>query len=281
MLPSRAVLKSLAKSVAPVVLAMGLGWPLPSTAEDAGDFPSILQTPNIDDLIVQRDINSRSLGFNVDRRRWGTFAPGAINFTVRPTDVQDLSGPITESYSPYASGDGNGPAYTISADWGSPEDRVTFSFTTRNSDRGASSLFVTDPQEDVLSLSRSLRVNGWATIFTASLGKSRPDEFGSRTQKLGASASFLKTTDWARQIGITAKIFQDLNTNPGQAEIESDTTWELRTGGDLSFGRANDTNLALPSLSIFFSVKGNTPDQTDTDIGDVDVTTGVAGKVHF
>jgi len=36
-----------------------------------------------------------------------------------------------------------------------------------------------------------------------------------------------------------------------------------------------------PSLSIFFSVKGNSPDEEDRDINPVDFTAGVAGKVQF
>jgi hypothetical protein len=281
MLPRRAVPKAFAQSVAPVFFALMLGWPLPSASENLGDTRSYLQTPSIDDLMGRRDTSSRALEFNLDGRRWGRFVPGTVNFTVRSAEGQGLSVPGLQSYTPYATSDERGPAYTISAGWGAPDDRITFSFTTRNSDVDGSSLFVTDPQEDIISLSHSLKTNGWATIFTASLGNSRPDEFGSRTQKFGASASFLRTTDWARQIGITAKIYQDRRTGPGQAELDNDTSWELRTGGDLTFGRGNNTNSALPSLSIFFSVKGNSPDQTDTDIDDVDVTTGVAGKVHF
>ncbi|MBT5047904.1 MAG: hypothetical protein HOM58_05325 [Rhodospirillaceae bacterium] len=277
MLPRRANPKSFAKTMAPLVFAMAFGSPLPSVADEV----AILQTPSIEDLIVQRDTKSGSLGFDLDRREWGSFAPGAINFTVRSSERQDVSGPTMESYSPHAADDERSLAYTISAGWGTPDDRVTFSFTTRNSDGGGTNLFVSDPQEDILSLSRSMTSNGWATNFTASLGNSRPDEFGGRTQKLGASASFLKTTDWARGMGITAKIYQDLHTAPGQMNRENDTAWELRTGGDLLFGRARNTNSALPSLSIFFSVKGNSPDQKDADIDDVDVTTGVAGKLTF
>ena len=281
MLPHRAVPKTFARSVAQIGAALLIGYPLASAADDLTLSHSFLQTPSIDDLIGQRETNIRSLGITLDKRRWSAFAPGAVNFTVRSRDGQDLAGRVMETYSPYAAREENGPAYTISAGWGTPDDRITFSFTTRNADAGTPGLFVTEPLEDIFSLSHSLVNNGWSTVFTASIGNSRHDEFGGRTQKLGASASFLKTTDWSQQIGITAKIYQGLHTNPGQTAVEHDTSWELRTGSNLLFGRASSPKLALPSLSIFFSVKGNTPEQTDTDSGDVDVTTGVAGKVHF
>lgn len=281
MLPRRADPIIFTRLLAPFGFAIALGWWSPSVADDTYNTPSILQTPDIEALLTHRETANRSLGINLDRRRWGTLFPGAITFTTRLENGQTSDEPFLDSFSPRFTGDSNDPAYTISADWGSPDDRVTFSFTTRNADSLGSGGFLIDPQEDVFSLSRSLTANGWATTFTASVGNGPEDEFGGRTRKFGASASFLRSTDWAHRFGITAKLYQDWNMDTGLPQGDGDTSWELRTGGDLLIGGSRNTNPALPSLSIFFSVKGNATDDRNADSGDVDVTTGLTGKVHF
>lgn len=289
MLPRRADPTCTATTLIAGFLALLLGWASPSIADETQAITdnetlaptSLFQVPNIDALILRQENTAGSLGINLDQRHRGSLVPSTIKFTARRTDWPDGAVPVRETFSPYATDDEDTLAYSISAGWGTPRDRVTFSFTTRNSDTIGSGIFLTDPQEDILSLSRTLTSNGWATTFTASLSNGLDDELGSSSQKIGASASFLRSTDWAQRIGVTARIYQDWHARPGPVEADNDTGWELRTDGDLTFGRTGTPSLNLPSLSIFFSVKGNTPDQNDADLGDVDVTTGLAGKVHF
>ena len=83
------------------------------------------------------------------------------------------------------------------------------------------------------------------------------------------------------QFDITAKVLQDRISKlaPGSGDI--DTRWELRTGSKIFGATSRDGLTTQPSLSIFFSVKGKSPDEEDKDTNPIDFAAGVTGKVHF
>ena len=173
--------------------------------------------------------------------------------------------------------------YVISADWGGPEDKYTFSYsssflTDRSNTENAANI-----NDDMLNFTRTLRTGSWLSSFTASIGKGYREEPGNRelTQKIGASANFKLMQNDAPRFDITARVIQDRTRKltPGSSDIN--TKWELRTGTNILGAMSRNAPTTQPSLSIFFSVKGNSPDEEDKDIDPVDFTAGVAGKVHF
>lgn len=173
--------------------------------------------------------------------------------------------------------------YRVSADWGSPEDKFTFSFSSRAMGERLGNGETADFGDEMLNFTRTLRTGGWLSSFTASVGRGYREETGhrERSQKFGASANFKTLEDSRLGFDITAKVLQDrtVKLDPGTGDV--DTRWELRTGSRIFGAPSHDTLTTQPSLSIFFSVKGNAPDEEDEDTNPVDFTAGVTGKVHF
>ena len=135
----------------------------------------------------------------------------------------------------------------------------------------------------MLSFTRTLRTGGWLSSFTASVGRGYREETGNRerTQKIGASANFKSMLNGPPHFDITAKVRQDRTSKPALGTGDIDTRWELRTGSKILGATSRDDLTTQPSLSIFFSVKGNSPDKQEEDTHPVDFTAGLAGKVHF
>jgi len=236
------------------------------------------------ELSVKREeATSASFTLNLSGYGGGSLVPEALNLTARKTDI---FGRPQVSIGSIAGEDPNGQSksdYMISADWGALEDRFTFSFSSSLlGDRPfAGEIGVTT--DDMLSFTRTLKTGGWLSSLTASVGRGYHEETGNRerSQKIGASANFKTMQDGAPQFDITARVNQDRirKLAPGGGDI--DTTWELRTGSKILGATSREDLTTQPSLSIFFSVKGNSPDEEDADTKPVDFTAGVAGKVHF
>ena len=236
------------------------------------------------DLSTKREeASSAAFTLNLSGKGESVLFPEALNLSARRTDI---FGQPQYSFSSIADPDPYDQSrsdYMISADWGAPEDKYTFSYTSSFLvDRlyGGESADTTD---DMLNFTRTLRTGSWLSSFTASVGRGYSEEPGNRerTQKFGASANFKSTRDGAPHFDITAKILQDRTSKLSSGSGDIDTRWELRTGSKI-FGATSRKDLTTqPSLSIFFSVKGNSPDEEDKDTNPIDFTAGVAGKVHF
>ena len=171
----------------------------------------------------------------------------------------------------------------ISADWGAPEDRFTFSFSSRyQSDRPQAGETV-DITDEMLNFTRTLKTGGWLSSFTASIGRGSRDEIGNkeRSRKFGAAANFKSSQSGSPLFDITAKFLQDRTSGLNTGNSDIDNKWELRTDSNLFGGRSHDNLTPLPSLSIFFSLKGNAPDEEEKDVNPVDFTAGVGCKVQF
>ena len=227
--------------------------------------------------------SSASFTLNLSGHGESNIFPEALNLTARKTDIFGRPQIFIDSVTAKDPNDQRKSDYSISADWGALEDRFTFSFSSSSlADRpyAGKPAEVTD---DMLNFTRTLKTGGWLSSFTASVGRGFREETGNheRSRKFGASANFKTIQNGAPYFDITAKVLQDRISKlaPGSGDI--DTRWELRTGSKILGAASRDGPTTQPSLSIFFSVKGNSPDEEDTDTNAIDYTAGVAGKVHF
>ena len=206
-----------------------------------------------------------------------------MNLTARKIDIFGHPRISIDSFAASDPNDQSKSDYMISADWGAPEDKFTFSFSSSFLDDRLVGGESADINDDMLSFTRTLRTGGWLSSFTASVGRGYREETGNRerTQKIGASANFKSMLNGPPHFDITAKVRQDRTSKPALGTGDIDTRWELRTGSKILGATSRDDLTTQPSLSIFFSVKGNSPDKQEEDTHPVDFTAGLAGKVHF
>jgi hypothetical protein len=227
--------------------------------------------------------NNASFTLNLSDFGESSLIPESLNLTARKTDLFGQPQFTIGSFGGDDQDDRNISDYIVSADWGAPEDRFTFSFSSRfAADRPYAGEPV-DISDDMLNFTRTLKAGGWLSSFTASIGRGYREESGNRehSSKIGASANFQTGPSNAPHFDITAKVLQDRagKSTPGSGEV--DTKWELRTGSEI-FGAMSPDDLGIqPSLSIFFSVMGNSPAKEEEDINPIDFSAGVSGKVHF
>ena len=209
--------------------------------------------------------------------------PKSLNLTTRKTDFFgrpqfSIGSPVEQDHNELSVSD-----YVVSADWGAPEDRYTFSFSSRFLSDQSHNGNLVDEADEMLNFTRTMKTGGWLSSFTASIGRGYRDDADGREQsrKIGASANFKTTPKGAPHFDFTARVIQDRSTKltPGTHDI--DTKWELRTKSNILGGLTRDNLAMQPSLSIFFSVKGNSPDVEEQEVNPVDVSAGVTGKVHF
>lgn len=231
----------------------------------------------------REETNSATFTLNLPDNGKRYLFPEVLNFSASKTDFfgqpQISIGSIADP-DPY---DQSKSDYMISADWGVPEDKFTFSFSSRVLGDQLYDGESVDINDDMLNLTRTLRTGNWLSSFTASVGRGYREETGNRerTQKIGASANFKTMQNKAPNLDITAKILRDRTSKPGPGGSDIDTTWEFRTGSNILGATSRDGLTTQPSLSIFFSVKGNAPDEEDVDTKSIDFSAGLAGKVHF
>jgi len=236
------------------------------------------------ELSVKREeTTSASFTLKLSGHGESSLFPEALNLTARKIDIFGRPQISIDSIEVPDPNDQSKSDYAISADWGAPDDKFTFSFSSSFlGDRPYAGENV-DMNDDMLNFTRTLKTGGWLSSFTASVGRGYREEAGNRerSRKFGASAQFKTAPSGAPQFDITAKVLQDRISKlaPGSGDI--DTKWELRTGSKILGATSRDGLTTQPSLSIFFSVKGNSPDQQDEDTNPVDFSAGVAGKVHF
>ena len=227
--------------------------------------------------------NNASFTLNLSDFGESSLIPESLNLTARKTDIFGQPQFAIGSLGIDDKDDQSSSDYIVSADWGAPEDRFTFSFSSRfGADRPNSGEPV-DISDDMLNFTRTMKAGGWLSSFTASIGRGYREENGNRerSSKIGASANLQSGPNSAPHFDITARVLQDRagNLTPGSGNV--DTKWELRTGSEL-FGATSRNDLGIqPSLSIFFSVVGNSPDKQEEDVNPIDFSAGVSGKVHF
>lgn len=231
----------------------------------------------------REESSSATFSLNLGGNGGSSLFPEMLNFSARKTDIfgePRLSVDSIASPDPY---DKSKTDYIISADWGAPEDRFSFSFSSSSLDDGTGTGEYADVNDDMLNFTRTLQTGGWLSSFTASVGRGYRGDTGNRerTRKIGASASFKTLPGDAPQFDITARVFQDRSEKLDAGDSGVDTRWEFRTGSELFGGAARGGLTTQPSLSIFFSVKGNAADQAAPDPNPIDVSAGVTGRVHF
>lgn len=235
----------------------------------------------------REEASSTSFSLNLSDTGRISLFPEVLSFSARKSDIYGQPQIFPQLYGGSILApdlyDQSRSDYTISADWGAPEDKYSFSFSSSVLDDRLYGGESADINDDMLNFTRTLRTGSWLSSFTASVGMGYREEPGNRerTQKFGASASFKSMQDGAPQIDITAKILQDRTSKLTSGGGDVDTTWELWTGSKIFGGAARNDLTIQPSLSIFFSVKGNSPDEEDKDTNPVDFSAGVSGKVHF
>lgn len=236
-----------------------------------------------DQATDRAESSSATFTLNLSDQPGGNLVPESLNLTARKTDIfgrpQFSIGSITN----LDPSEQDKSDYVISADWGAPEDRITFSFSSSVLGERFDDRQTTDSSNDMLNFTRTVRTGNWLSSFTASVGRGYRDEPGNRerSRKIGASANFKTTPAGAPGFDITARVLQDRISKLATGSGDIDTRWELRTGSKIFGGSSSDDLTIQPSLSIFFSVKGNAPDEEDEDTKSVDFTAGVTGKVHF
>jgi len=103
----------------------------------------------------------------------------------------------------------------ISADWGVPEDKYTFSYSSSFLTDRAAAENTAEINDDMLNFTRTLRTGSWLSSFTASIGKGYREEPSNRelTQKFGASANFSSMRNDTPRFDITARVIQDRTKN--------------------------------------------------------------------
>ncbi len=240
------------------------------------------------DLSTKREeTDNASFTLNLSGQEASSLIPEALNLTARKTDIFGRSHLSPEffvgSVAAQNHNDQSKSDYVISADWGASEDRFTFSFSSSFLADRPSTGETVDTADDMLNFTRTLRTGDWLSSFTASIGRGYREETGNResSRKIGASANFKTLPNGAPQFDFTARVLQDRFSKPAAGSGEIDTKWEFRTGSKIYGATSRDDLTIQPSLSIFFSVKGNAPVEEDTDINPIDISAGVAGKVHF
>lgn len=236
------------------------------------------------DLTPSRE-KSSSARFSLDLAdRWdsGLF-PETLNVTARRMDILGRPQISVGTIENLDQNDQSKSDYMISADWGAPDDKFTFSFSSSFLNERPYTGETADTGDDMLNFTRTLKTGGWLSSFTASIGQGYHEEDGyrERSRKFGAAANFKTLQKDAPQFDITAKVLQDRTTRlaPGSGDV--DTKWQLRTDSQILGAVSRDELTTLPSLSIFFSVTGHSPDQEEQGVNTIDFATGVSGKVHF
>jgi len=229
------------------------------------------------------DASSASFTLDLSGQGANSLFPESLSITARKTDIFGRPQLSIGSIEARDLGDHSKSDYAISADWGAPEDKYTFSYSSSFLGDRTYGGDTTESNDDMLNFTRTLKTGGWLSSFTASIGRGSREEGGTRerSRKFGAAAQFRTTPEGAPHFDITAKVLQDRISRLATGSGDIDTKWELRTDSKILGATSGDDLTAQPSLSIFFSVKGNSPDQEDEDTNAVDFTAGVTGKVHF
>ena len=157
------------------------------------------------------EANSATFTLNLSGRGGSTLFPKTLNLTARKIDIFGHPRISIDSFAASDPNDQSKSDYMISADWGAPEDKFTFSFSSSFLDDRLVGGESADINDDMLSFTRTLRTGGWLSSFTASVGRGYREETGNRerTQKIGASANFKSMLNGPPHFDITAKVRQD------------------------------------------------------------------------
>ncbi len=234
-------------------------------------------------LTMREDTAGARLALDLADPQLGFPLPSAIELTGRTTDrrglLDRLSGPIGED----AIIGEQMTAYALAAHWGAPEDRITLSYSTNQRDARRGGARTTSSLEERLNLTRTLTAFGWNTNLGAYLGNFRGDveDRRLRTRKIGASVGFSTAAPSSRRFNVVANVNQNRIWDIGALDRKIRTTWEIRAGAEILRSAQPDKDPGPPALSVFFSARGNAPENQNNGVRRVDLTMGMAGKIKF